>query len=87
MHASTDRGAGTDQLLAHAVQEQGVRVVDEEHGRPREGGADERDIMAAIAVGKMVRAGATGKMDDFISEMFKDFEQCEATVASPCGCS
>ena len=56
-------------------------------GIAREGGADERDIMAAIAVGKMVRAGATGKMDDFISEMFKDFEQCEATVASPCGCS
>jgi AhpD family alkylhydroperoxidase len=56
-------------------------------GIAREGGADERDIMAAIAVGKMVRVGATGKMDDFISGMFKDFEQCAATVTSPCGCN
>ncbi len=56
-------------------------------GIAREGGADEREIMAAIAVGKMVRDGALGKTDAFVSEMFKDFKQCEATVTSPCGCS
>lgn len=50
----------------------------------RENGAEEKDIMTAIAVGNMVRNGAIGKMEVFVSTMFNDLESCK--VESPCGC-
>jgi len=52
----------------------------------RAGGADEQDILTAITVGRMVKNGATEKMDGFVSDMFKDYRECMSTAQSPCGC-
>ncbi len=38
----------------------------------RENGADDRDIAAAVAVGKTVGKGAAGKMDQYVSTILKD---------------
>ena len=40
--------------------------------KARENGAEEEEIKDAIAVGKIVRKGAAGKMDQYASKMFKD---------------
>ncbi|MHC4402778.1 MAG: carboxymuconolactone decarboxylase family protein [Planctomycetota bacterium] len=40
--------------------------------KARENGAEAEEIKEAIAVGKIVRKGAAGKMDQHTSEMFKD---------------
>ena len=37
--------------------------------KAQEIGADKEDIAEAISVGKMVRKGAAGKMDELISEL------------------
>ena len=36
-------------------------------GKARENGAEQKEIAEAIAIGKIVRKGATGKMDRFLS--------------------
>jgi hypothetical protein len=41
-------------------------------GRARENGADEKDILMAIEIGKSVRKGSATKMDEFISTVFKE---------------
>ncbi len=46
-------------------------------GKARENGAEEDEINDAIAVGKTVRKGAAGKMDQYASKMFED------TAATP----
>ena len=40
--------------------------------KARENGAEEKEIKEAIAVGRTVRQGAAGKMDQYASEMFSD---------------
>lgn len=55
--------------------------------RAQENGANEQEIAEAIAVAKMVRRGATAKMDQFASTVSS---AVEATLDSPeegCGCS
>ena len=37
--------------------------------KAREVGVDKKDIAEAVSVGKMVRKGAAGKMDELISEL------------------
>ena len=39
--------------------------------KAREIGVDKEDIAEAISVGKMVRKGAAGKMDEFTSEILE----------------
>ena len=41
-------------------------------GEAERHGASERDINAAVAVGKMVRKGAAGKVDGFVSSLLAD---------------
>jgi AhpD family alkylhydroperoxidase len=45
--------------------------------KARENGAEEDEIKEAVAVGKLVRKGAAGKMDQYASKMFN------ATTATP----
>jgi len=40
--------------------------------KARENGAEEKEIREAIAVGRTVRKGAAGKMDQYASEMLND---------------
>ncbi len=40
--------------------------------KARENGAEEEEIKEAIAVGKTVRKGAAGKMDQYAAKIFKD---------------
>ena len=54
--------------------------------KARELGVDQQEITAAIAVGKTVRKGAAGKMDQFISAGCDDTAAVKATNAD-CGCS
>jgi len=53
----------------------------------RAGGADEQDILDAVAVGNLIKNGAAAKMDGFASGMFKDYKENLASAESPCGCS
>ncbi len=41
-------------------------------GKARENGAEQEEIAEAIAVGKIVRKGAMGKMDRFLSATLSD---------------
>ena len=40
--------------------------------KARENGAEDEEVKQAIAVGKIVRKGAAGKMDRYASEMFEE---------------
>ncbi len=40
--------------------------------KAREAGAGDEEVQEAIAVGKIVRKGAAGKMDRYASEILKD---------------
>ncbi len=40
--------------------------------KARENGAEEEEIKEAIAVGKTVRKGAAGKMDQYTTKIFKE---------------
>ena len=40
--------------------------------KARENGAEEEEIKEAIAVGKTVRKGAAGKMDQYTAKIFKE---------------
>jgi AhpD family alkylhydroperoxidase len=52
-----------------------------------ESGANEEEIIEAISVAKMVRKGAMGKMDQFVSTVFKTAEVAAGASEKGCGCS
>lgn len=54
-------------------------------GAALQSGAGEQEIKAAIAVGKLVRRGAAGKMDKFIHSL-NDAAPAEPTADNDCGC-
>jgi len=45
-------------------------------GKAREHGASEEEIRAAVGVGKVVRKGAAGKMDDYMATLMGDEPCC-----------
>ncbi len=51
-----------------------------------EDGANVQEILEAIAVAKMVRRGASAKMDQFASTIFKAAEETAVTSEKGCGC-
>lgn len=54
--------------------------------KARENGAKEEEIKEAIAVGKIVRKGAAGKMDQHASTMFKDTATAPNAAEEDRGC-
>lgn len=54
--------------------------------KARENGAEEAEIKAAIAVGKTVRKGAAGKMDQYVSKTFKDSTAAPDAAEKVDGC-
>jgi len=54
--------------------------------KARQHGASESEIGEAIAVGKMVRKGAAGKMDQFMTTILADSVQEEDGCQSDCTC-
>ena len=54
--------------------------------KARENGAEEEEIKDAITVGKIVRKGAAGKMDQYASKMFKDPTATPDAVKHVSGC-
>ena len=54
--------------------------------KAREDGAEEEEIKEAIAVGKIVRKGAAGKMDQYASKMFKDTTATPDAAENASGC-
>ncbi len=55
-------------------------------GKAREFGADEQDIAEAIHLGQLVRKGAAGKMDRFISAECEDTPAAAEAAEADCGC-
>lgn len=55
-------------------------------GKAREHGADEQEITAAIAVGKLVRRGAASKMDDLAVSLSQVAPSPVGASADGCGC-
>jgi len=53
--------------------------------KARENGAEEREIREAIAVGKTVRKGAAGKMDQHASAMLNDAAPNSGACGNGCG--
>ncbi len=51
-------------------------------GKARENGANEKEINEAIAVGRIVRKGAAGKMDRFASTIFQETETPKPSAAT-----
>ena len=49
-------------------------------------GAEEEEVKEAIAIGKIVRKGATGKMGQYASEMFKDTTAPPDSAGNTSGC-
>lgn len=54
--------------------------------KAQEGGADEQEILEAVAIAKMVRKGAMAKMDQFASTILKAAEATVDTSEKGCGC-
>ena len=54
--------------------------------RPGKDGAEEEETMEAIPVGKIVRKGAAGKMDQHASTMFKDTATAPNAAEEGGGC-
>jgi AhpD family alkylhydroperoxidase len=52
--------------------------------RAKECGADEPEIAQAIWVGRMVRRGATSKMDEFIESLIQS--ALTPAIGADCGC-
>jgi len=52
-----------------------------------EAGADHREVVEAITIGKMVRKGASAEMDSFISGMADIGASLERLGEADCGCS
>ncbi len=54
--------------------------------KARENGADDRDIAQAVAVGRTVRKGAAGKMDQYAATVLKDTPAAGDDEPKACGC-
>ncbi len=54
--------------------------------KARESGADDEEIIIAIAVAKAVRKGAAAKMDDFAAKLGVAKEAVESGASCGCGC-
>ena len=54
--------------------------------KARENGAEEEEIKDAITVGKIVRKGAAGKMDQYASKMVKDTSATPDAAEKTDGC-
>ncbi len=54
--------------------------------KARENGAEEAEIQEAIAVGKIVRKGAAGKMDQYAAEMLRGIASKPDGKAASDGC-
>lgn len=50
-------------------------------------GSDEIEIKEAVEVGKLVRRGASAKMDKYISTMVDNHNRVEQKEDSDCGCT
>jgi AhpD family alkylhydroperoxidase len=50
-------------------------------------GANDSEIQDAIEVGKMVRKGASAKMDKFAESLNRPSVNAQNTVTEECGCS
>ncbi len=55
--------------------------------KAREAGADDDEIVIAIAVAKAVRKGASAKMDDFITKLSGEGAKAECGAGQSCGCA
>ncbi len=55
--------------------------------KAREAGADDDEIVMAIAVAKAVRKGASAKMDDFAAKLSGDASVAECGAGQSCGCA
>lgn len=55
--------------------------------KAQENGADEEEISDAVAVAKMVRKGATAKMDQFASTILNTPQVVSDDTEKGCGCS
>jgi AhpD family alkylhydroperoxidase len=53
--------------------------------KAQENGAGEQDVLEAIAVAKMVRKGAMGKMDKFMSTLFENAPAGGDSAGEGCG--
>lgn len=53
----------------------------------RTGGVEEKEILEAIAIAKMVRKGAMGHMDEFASGLIGDAKAVAEDSENGCGCS
>ncbi len=56
-------------------------------GQSLENGADENEIAEAVEVAKMVRKGATSKMDKFASTLNHSVAPATSPAGGECGCS
>ena len=54
--------------------------------KARENGAEEEEIKEAIAVGKIVRKGAAGKMNRYASTMFEETTATPDAAGNADGC-
>ncbi len=52
----------------------------------RDNGLEEREILEAIGIAKMVRRGAIGNMDEFASVLTGNAEENAVPSSSGCGC-
>ncbi len=55
--------------------------------KAKEAGASQGEITEAVEVGKMVRRGATSKMDDFASTLTQEIPSAAGIPDKGCGCS
>ena len=56
-------------------------------GKAREQGVPDDEIAQAIEVGKMVRKGAQGKMDQLAIHLLRETESSPADPSAGCGCN
>ena len=52
-----------------------------------ESGADEQEIADAVEIGRLVRKGASAKMDKFIASLDSSAPVATATADAGCGCT
>jgi len=55
--------------------------------RAAEDGAAPWEMAAAVETGKMVRAGAAGRLDSLAQSLLAEYAGLTAPGQSPCGCS
>jgi hypothetical protein len=56
-------------------------------GEAKDSGAEEKEIMEAIAIAKMVRKGAMAHMDEFASGLIGEAKPVAEDSENGCGCS